>query len=94
MDTFNVSGRTAQPTKTPARAYQGQPDEQGQSINAPKVLTPIEAAALLQISTKTLLKMAAANQVPAFCAGRLWRFPAAGLEQWLASFNHCCPEAA
>jgi len=53
----------------------------------PTVLTPPEAAAMLQISTKTLLKMAAVGQVPCFRAGRLWRFPAAGLQQWLASFN-------
>ena len=64
------------------------------TATTPTVLTPPEAAALLQISTKTLLKMAAAGQVPCFRAGRLWRFPAAGLEKWLASFNQCCPEAA
>lgn len=61
----------------------------------PKVFTPEQAAALLQISTKTLFKMAAAGQLPAFRAGRLWRFPAAALEKWLASFEQsCCQKAA
>jgi excisionase family DNA binding protein len=56
----------------------------------PRVLTPPQAAALLQISEKTLLKMAAAGDLPAFRAGRLWRFPASALEKWLASFEQSC----
>ena len=59
----------------------------GMTTNGPKVLTPPEAAALLQISQKTLFKMAAAEEIPAFRAGRLWRFPATALEKWLASFE-------
>jgi excisionase family DNA binding protein len=61
---------------------------------SPKVLTPPQAAALLQISEKTLLKMAAAGQIPCFRAGRLWRFPAAGLEKWLESFEKSYSQAA
>lgn len=52
-----------------------------------QVLTPPEAAALLKISTKTLFKMAAAKEIPAFRAGRLWRFPAVALEKWLEGFT-------
>jgi excisionase family DNA binding protein len=53
----------------------------------PKVLTPPQAAALLSISTKTLLKMAAAGELPCFRAGRLWRFPTAALERWLDQYE-------
>lgn len=60
----------------------------------PKVLTPPEAAAMLQISEKTLLKMAGAGELPAFRAGRLWRFPVVALEKWLASFEQPCEPAA
>jgi excisionase family DNA binding protein len=55
------------------------------------VLTPPQAAELLQISTKTLIKMAAAGKLPCFRAGRLWRFPAARLVEWL---NSQVPSAA
>lgn len=54
---------------------------------SPKVLTPPQAAALLAISEKTLLKMASAGQIPAFRAGRLWRFPTAALESWLNQYE-------
>jgi putative molybdopterin biosynthesis protein len=64
------------------------------SIPSPKVLTPPQAASLLQISEKTLIKMAASGQIPCFRAGRLWRFPAAALEKWLESFEQICSQAA
>ena len=60
----------------------------------PKALTPVEAAAVLCISSKTLLKMAAAGQVPCFRAGRLWRFPAAALERWLDRHEASYQQAA
>lgn len=60
----------------------------------PQALTPPEAAAMLQISEKTLLKMAAAGELPAFRAGRLWRFPALALEKWLASFEQSYQRAS
>jgi excisionase family DNA binding protein len=59
-----------------------------------KVLTPPQAAAMLQISVKTLIKMATDGQIPCFRAGRLWRFPAAGLEKWLESFEQSYSQAA
>ena len=60
----------------------------------PLVLTPPQAAALLAICEKTLIKMAAAGQIPAFRAGRLWRFPTAALENWLAQFEQQYTRAA
>lgn len=80
MDTFTVSDMGSA-AKVPARTKESRSDN-GQH----KVLTPEQAAALLQISTKTLLKMANAGQIPAFRAGRLWRFPAAALDSWLTQF--------
>lgn len=85
-DTFSKSCQTAQP-KTLASAQQGQQDIKVTRATLPKVLTPPQAAELLQVSTKTLLKMAADEKIPAFRAGRLWRFPTAALEAWLSSFQ-------
>jgi excisionase family DNA binding protein len=93
MDTFIVSGESAQAAKSleprAAQLVEGQrlPDYKGNSTISPRVLTPPEAAALLQVSTKTLLKMASEGKIPAFRAGRLWRFPTVALERWLASFE-------
>jgi excisionase family DNA binding protein len=53
------------------------------ALNTIKTLTPPEAAALLKISVKTLIKVAAAGQIPSRRAGRLWRFSAPALERWM-----------
>ena len=39
-----------------------------------EVLTPEEAAALLKVSTKTVLRRARAGELPAGKVGRAWRF--------------------
>jgi excisionase family DNA binding protein len=44
---------------------------------------PPEAAALLKVSVKTLIKMAASGEIPSRRAGRLWRFSAPALERWM-----------
>jgi excisionase family DNA binding protein len=51
------------------------------------VLTPPQAAERLQISQKTLIKMAASGEIPSFRAGRLWRFSTAKLERWLNDYD-------
>ena len=61
---------------------------------APKVLKPVQAAELLQISVKTLIKMASNGEIPAFRAGRLWRFPTAALENWLTQHEQSFASAA
>jgi excisionase family DNA binding protein len=61
---------------------------------SPKVMTPPQAAALLSISEKTLFKMASARQIPAFRAGRLWRFPTEALEKWLAQHEQSYAQVA
>ena len=100
MDTFSVSGGTVQP-KTQARTQERQPDLKGQTIRDTilpsqlrqlTVLTSHQAAELLQISTKTLIKMASAGQIPSFRAGDLWRFSAVALENWLITSS--LPQAA
>jgi excisionase family DNA binding protein len=47
------------------------------------LLNPVEAAALLQIHEKTLIKLARDGKVPAVRLGRLWRFRASAIEQWI-----------
>lgn len=42
---------------------------------AKEVLTTAEAAELLQISTKTLLRLAREGELPGHKLGRSWRFP-------------------
>jgi excisionase family DNA binding protein len=48
------------------------------------VLTAAEAAALLQLSTKTLKRLAQAGRVPARRVGQQWRFSRSALLDWLA----------
>jgi excisionase family DNA binding protein len=50
-------------------------------------MTPPQAAAMLAISEKTLIKMAIAGQIPSFRAGRLWRFSTAKVERWLNEYE-------
>jgi excisionase family DNA binding protein len=49
----------------------------------PAVMTPPQAAIMLAISEKTLIKMASSGQIPSFRAGRLWRFSTQKIERWL-----------
>ena len=47
------------------------------------VLTSSEAAALLQVSLRTIKAMARERRIPARKAGRSWRFSRKALEEWL-----------
>jgi excisionase family DNA binding protein len=49
------------------------------------VLNTEQAAALLGIHPKTLQKLARAGQILAFRIGRVWRFRASLLDEWLRS---------
>ena len=51
--------------------------------DAPDVLTPEQAAALLQIEHQVLLELAGAGQVPARKVGDEWRFARGALLRWL-----------
>lgn len=54
----------------------------------PRLLTPEEAAAILEINPRTLLKWARLNYVPAHPLGegkrRIWRFVERELIEWAA----------
>jgi excisionase family DNA binding protein len=47
------------------------------------ILDSEEAAALLKIHPKTLQRMARSGEIPGFQIGKLWRFRAAKLHEWL-----------
>ncbi len=48
-----------------------------------------EAARLLQIHPKTVLKMARAGELPGIRFGKLWRFRTSDLDAWLGSRVIC-----
>lgn len=88
MDTFTVSGRTAQPTKTPASAQQGQPDHQGHSIlevirSHKKALTINYVAGLLGVSPKTLYAMVKQKRLPCYYLGQAIRLDPVTTANWL-----------
>ena len=49
-----------------------------------QLLDSEEAAALLKIHPKTLQRMARNNEIAAVQIGKLWRFRASALNEWLA----------
>jgi excisionase family DNA binding protein len=53
------------------------------NLSFERLLDSEEAAALLKIHPKTLQKMARAGQITAVQIGRLWRFRASVLNDWL-----------
>jgi excisionase family DNA binding protein len=54
------------------------------------------ASRLLGIHPKTVKRLAAAGVIPAMRIGRLWKFRASALDDWMAaqlkSSGHPCPE--
>lgn len=53
-----------------------QPDE---------ILTIEEVAAYLKVGRRTVYRLAANGQIPAFKLGGVWRFRRAELERWIAA---------
>ncbi len=53
--------------------------------DAPEILTPGEAAALLRIDTEQLVAAAAAGDVPGRRIGSEWRFSREALLEWLSA---------
>jgi excisionase family DNA binding protein len=49
------------------------------------VMTLKEVSALLRVDTSTLERMAESRELPAFLVDGRWRFPRAGVEDWLAA---------
>jgi len=52
-----------------------------------RLLTLKEAAELLQLSTRTLLRMVKKNELPAFKVGSQWRFRESELTKWIQGLN-------
>lgn len=92
MDTFSVSGRTAQPTKTPASAKQSQPDHQGQSIlevirSHRKALTVNHVAELLGCSPKTLYQHIKQGRLACYRLGASVRLDPKITADWLEAHS-------
>jgi len=74
----------------PATDEQLQAESQNQEKSSPEIsgrfeplLDTEEAAKLLRIHPKTLRRSARLGEIPATRIGRLWRFRASVLNQWL-----------
>jgi len=48
-----------------------------------EILTPIEAGEYLNLSVRTIHRLAKNGLIPALKVGRRWRFKSAALEEWL-----------
>jgi|SRR5829696_4707668 len=55
------------------------------ATEAPEVLTPAQAAALLQVDAAEVVALADAGELPGRRIGGEWRFPRAALLEWLAA---------
>jgi excisionase family DNA binding protein len=49
----------------------------------------VEAARLLDVHPKTLLKRARAGEIPGFQIGRSWKFRASALDAYMRERLHC-----
>lgn len=54
------------------------------------LLSPAEAASLLGVHEKTLIKLARKGGVPAARVGKLWRFRESTLDEWFRSKEQLC----
>lgn len=50
-----------------------------------EILTVDEVAAYLKLAKKTVYKLIAEKQIPAFRIGKFWRFRKVEIEQWINS---------
>ena len=87
-----MSGRTAQPTKTPARAQQSQPDSPGRSIldvlrKRRKALSVADAADLLSCSPKSVYALIKQKRLPALRIGASVRLDPFHLANWLEAHS-------
>lgn len=55
------------------------------SSKADEILTIDEVAKYLKAGKRTVYRLAASGQIPAFKLGGTWRFRRAELDQWIAS---------
>jgi excisionase family DNA binding protein len=74
---------SVQGAPAPSRMRSESMDKEG-GIGTRRMLTIIEAAAVLAVSRNTLKDLIYAGRVPAMRVGRQWRFDPALLEEWVA----------
>ena len=55
------------------------------SIGEAEILTIKQVAVYLQVTERTIYRLAAAEDIPAFKVGGSWRFRRGDLDQWIAS---------
>lgn len=51
--------------------------------NQSEILTLKQVADYLKVTQRTIYRLAAAKQIPAFKVGGTWRFSQADIEQWI-----------
>lgn len=49
----------------------------------PEIMTLPEVADYLKVAERTLYRLAASKQIPAFKVGGAWRFAKADIEKWI-----------
>lgn len=54
------------------------------STEAAEILTIKQVAAYLQVTERTIYRLAAADSIPAFKVGGSWRFRRGDLDRWIA----------
>ncbi len=55
------------------------------TADASKIMTIKEVADYLKVTERTIYRLAAAKQIPAFKVGGSWRFSLADIDQWIKS---------
>jgi excisionase family DNA binding protein len=55
------------------------------STGAAEILTIKQVALYLQVTERTIYRLAAASEIPAFKVGGSWRFRKADIEDWIAA---------
>lgn len=58
------------------------------------ILTLDEAAAYLKASKRTMYRLAASGDIPAFKLGGTWRFSRSDIESWIKQQSASSPERA
>jgi excisionase family DNA binding protein len=55
------------------------------TADASEIMTIKEVADYLKVTERTIYRLAAAKQIPAFKVGGSWRFSHADIDQWIKS---------
>jgi excisionase family DNA binding protein len=61
--------------------------------NAEPLIDAAVAGEILHLHPKTVKRLAGAGEIPGFRIGRLWRFRASVLDEWVRSQLTCQPPA-